>query len=38
MYSVKLNAEVLVLMDFYLPDTPLPLKTAVASTATWPHL
>eukprot|EP00438_Fugacium_kawagutii_P010190 Skav234222 [mRNA] locus=scaffold1464:117070:134785:+ [translate_table: standard] len=27
------NAGVLVLMDFYFPDAPLPLKTAVASTA-----
>lgn len=27
------NAGVLVLMDFYLPEAPLPLKTAAASTA-----
>jgi len=27
------NAGVLVLMDFYFPEAPLPLKTAVASTA-----
>mmetsp|Transcript_67354 Transcript_67354/g.208374 ORF Transcript_67354/g.208374 Transcript_67354/m.208374 type:complete len:402 (-) Transcript_67354:75-1280(-) len=31
------NAGVLILMDFYLPDLPLPVKTAAASTAaaTW---
>lgn len=27
------SLEVLVLMDFYFPEAPLPLKTAVASTA-----
>ncbi|CAJ1422378.1 unnamed protein product, partial [Effrenium voratum] len=27
------NAGVLVLMEFYYPDSPMPLKTAAASTA-----
>ena len=29
----SVGTQVLVLMDFYFPDAPLPLKTAVASTA-----
>lgn len=36
-HTLELN-QVLVLMDFYFPEAPLPLKTAVASTATQLHL